>query len=273
MDSRVMPPPLLAKSLHTKVQKGRRLHHNSKVPLMDVTEKYKRLKLQPRKESRLLEKNLRKHRQVVCDKLVKRHKELNKSIMSHSSEFYKFHRLRKIEISKFARSVRDFVAAEQRKKQKNEVNEEKARIAALKANDMEAYSVLVQETRNDRLKFLLNKTDEYIDQISGLLKDQQIDQPSANANANGDDDDDVNLAASGRLPQIEHQSSSYYETAHVRQEMVAQPSNLIGGKLKGYQVSGLQWLVSLYNNKLNGILADEMGKCLASGLSYYTYIS
>ena len=25
------------------------------------------------------------------------------------------------------------------------------------------------------------------------------------------------------------------------------------------QVSGLEWLVSLHNNKLNGILADEMG--------------
>jgi SNF2 family DNA or RNA helicase len=31
---------------------------------------------------------------------------------------------------------------------------------------------------------------------------------------------------------------------------------LAGGKLKHYQLVGLQWLVSLYNNNLNGILAD-----------------
>ena len=27
----------------------------------------------------------------------------------------------------------------------------------------------------------------------------------------------------------------------------------------GYQIAGLNWMVSLYNNNLNGILADEMG--------------
>jgi SNF2 family DNA or RNA helicase len=31
---------------------------------------------------------------------------------------------------------------------------------------------------------------------------------------------------------------------------------LEGGELKKYQLHGLQWLVSLYNNNLNGILAD-----------------
>jgi hypothetical protein len=31
-----------------------------------------------------------------------------------------------------------------------------------------------------------------------------------------------------------------------------------GASLRDYQMVGLQWMVSLYNNKLNGILADEM---------------
>jgi ATP-dependent helicase STH1/SNF2 len=34
---------------------------------------------------------------------------------------------------------------------------------------------------------------------------------------------------------------------------------LKGGDMKGYQIYGLNWMVSLYNNNLNGILADEMG--------------
>ena len=247
-NSRMKRSVILRDHMLMKTLNSRRLQHSNNAPLVDVTEKYKRLKLQPRKESRLLEKNLRKHRQVVCDKLVKRYKELNRSIMAQTTEFYKFHRLRKIETSKFARSVRDFVATEQRKKEKGVVNEEKARIAALKANDMEAYSVLVQETRNDRLKFLLNKTDEYIDQISGLLKDQQVDETRLKSFEKENDGS------------IDAGQASYYETAHVRQEEVEQPTNLIGGSLKVYQVSGLQWLVSLYNNNLNGILADEMGK-------------
>ncbi|KAG1222886.1 hypothetical protein G6F68_020511 [Rhizopus microsporus] len=43
----------------------------------------------------------------------------------------------------------------------------------------------------------------------------------------------------------------YYKMAHRDQEQVAQPNLLVGGKLKEYQVKGLQWMVSLYNNRLN----------------------
>lgn len=34
---------------------------------------------------------------------------------------------------------------------------------------------------------------------------------------------------------------------------------LTGGKLKPYQVKGVKWLISLWQNGLNGILADQMG--------------
>lgn len=51
----------------------------------------------------------------------------------------------------------------------------------------------------------------------------------------------------------------YYSLAHKKnEEVVVQPKMLAGGQLRKYQLEGLQWLVSLYNNQLNGILADEM---------------
>lgn len=34
---------------------------------------------------------------------------------------------------------------------------------------------------------------------------------------------------------------------------------LTGGKLKHYQLKGVKWLISLWQNGLNGILADQMG--------------
>ena len=43
--------------------------------------------------------------------------------------------------------------------------------------------------------------------------------------------------------------------AQVQQELVP----LIKGDLRPYQLKGIKWLVSLYNNGLNGILADQMG--------------
>ena len=51
----------------------------------------------------------------------------------------------------------------------------------------------------------------------------------------------------------------YYAVAHkIKEKVSKQPAILVGGTLKDYQLKGLRWMVSLYNNKLNGILADEM---------------
>ncbi len=38
-----------------------------------------------------------------------------------------------------------------------------------------------------------------------------------------------------------------------------QPASITGGQMKPYQLEGLNWMISLQNNGLNGILADEMG--------------
>ena len=45
----------------------------------------------------------------------------------------------------------------------------------------------------------------------------------------------------------------------VSASVIEQPPNLVGGTLKPYQLDGLRWLVSLWENGLSGILGDEMG--------------
>ncbi|PPQ84062.1 hypothetical protein CVT26_013991, partial [Gymnopilus dilepis] len=58
----------------------------------------------------------------------------------------------------------------------------------------------------------------------------------------------------------EDRKVDYYAVAHRMSEKITQqPNILVGGKLKEYQLKGLQWMVSLNNNRLNGILTDEMG--------------
>ncbi len=42
----------------------------------------------------------------------------------------------------------------------------------------------------------------------------------------------------------------------------AQPELVSGGVMRGYQLEGLQWLITLYENGLNGILADEVSSCI-----------
>jgi SNF2 family DNA or RNA helicase len=34
--------------------------------------------------------------------------------------------------------------------------------------------------------------------------------------------------------------------------------DVLGGKMRDYQIQGLNWLISLHANGINGILADEM---------------
>lgn len=45
----------------------------------------------------------------------------------------------------------------------------------------------------------------------------------------------------------------------VSESVMIQPKSLVGGTLMSYQLEGLRWLVSLWENGLSGILADEMG--------------
>lgn len=48
--------------------------------------------------------------------------------------------------------------------------------------------------------------------------------------------------------------------------LVVQPSIIVGGKMRDYQMQGLNWLIHLYDNGINGILADEMVEVFVRGL-------
>lgn len=37
------------------------------------------------------------------------------------------------------------------------------------------------------------------------------------------------------------------------------PAYIENGSMRDYQIRGLNWMISLYENGINGILADEMG--------------
>lgn len=93
----------------------------------------------------------------------------------------------------------------------------------------------------------------------------------ANREAEGDMDDedpptddmfqrtDIRNTDEVDIKALMHNKTAYYELAHTSRETITkQPDMLMGGTLRQYQIQGLQWLVSLYNNNLSGVLADEM---------------
>jgi len=220
-----------------RIQQTLRKNMLKATPLLEP-ERFKRVKMEPKKFAKALDRQARKTRQLAAEALNKQHKEFSKAISSHQQDFFKFHKQRKSDALKLAKLIRDNMDKESKKKEKDAVAAERARLAALKANDMDAYSKLLEETKNERLKFLMDKTERHFSQISSSLL-QSRNQDEGDTSSGG--------------------AASYYASAHLKTEEVRQPSILVGGDLKEYQLSGLQWMVSLYNNKLNGILADEMG--------------
>lgn len=64
-----------------------------------------------------------------------------------------------------------------------------------------------------------------------------------------------------------HRKEEYDEDEELLDDLTSTPTTVFtespayveGGKMRSYQVQGLNWLITLYEHHINGILADEMG--------------
>ncbi|XP_077246989.1 SNF2/Brahma-type chromatin-remodeling protein CHR12 [Tasmannia lanceolata] len=163
---------------------------------------------------------------------------------------------------------------------------EKLRFQALKADDQEAYMRMVEESKNERLTMLLQKTNDLLVGLGAAVQRQKdaqhtdgietlkfpkAENPSQLSLSNKttpvdllpDEDMDVDAINSDqhvKASDLLEGQRQYNSAIHSIQEKVTeQPAMLQGGELRPYQLEGLQWMLSLFNNNLNGILADEMG--------------
>ena len=237
---------------------------------------YTRTRRQQKRDLKLFERDEKKRRTDLQKLRTMREQEYLKELLAHREDFLRFHKTKRADAKKAAFAVKAWQETADSRKEKMELRYEAARVKALKENDMEAYAKLLQETKNDRLHYLLNQTDTYLATINKMVQEQRemgdddqddsnasAGRPSASAAGTGSSVVLVNSASftGGSSDDLAAVTKSYYESTHNHQvnEKVQQPSMLKGGDLKEYQLSGLQWLVSLYNNNLNGILADEMG--------------
>lgn len=210
--------------------------------------------------------------------------------MEHYDKFRTFHKEAQRSQKSLASQALSAVISRERRKRNQEDKLQRMRMKALKENDMEAYKKLVSETKNDRLETLLAQTDDYLHQLGAMAHQ-------------GESQERVGLTyflnfysfKSGMFIIFVFISffvtfvlQSTYDSFHnVVEEITEQPNMLEFGILKDYQVcvikalsyepvlitvvkiAGLQWLVSLYNNNLNGILADEMVLCKLATISIY----
>lgn len=222
-----------------------------------------RIKRQSKKDIRNYDREQKKKKLEREESFRKRQKLFLTTIINHREEFLKFHKGKRMDAAKTARAVKLRMESLEKGREKEDLRSESRRLQALRENDMESYTKLVQETKNVRLQYLLNESDKYIASIHAMIQEQQIagtsqgsDSSEPQQHSGTQEDIDKMVLQSGRSTKA---SQQYFQVAHRRVEKVIQPQMIKGGDLKEYQLAGLQWLVSLYNNSLNGILADDMG--------------
>ena len=183
------------------------------------------------------------------------HRNLIKDLFVHSNQFFEFHRKKVVNLKKNVNGCKNYIEMLDRQGQAKREKNEKERMKALKENDMEAYIELVNTTKNSRLLQILKQTDDFLRLIGAKVLVQKGEAETTPEATQEEELNGEKIAESLKVA-----SRTYYQVTHtIQEEVKCQPKGIEGGVLKNYQLSGLQWLVSLYNNNLHGILADEMG--------------
>jgi len=120
---------------------------------------------------------------------------------------------------------------------------------------------LIDTAKDTRITHLLRQTDSYLNSLAQAVVTQQNDDVHRDNIITQSEDgpvDETIFCAQKLLDPDEKTKIDYYAVAPKITEKIPRQPTLVGGTLKDYQPKGLQWMVSLYNNRLNGILADEM---------------
>lgn len=121
-----------------------------------------------------------------------------------------------------------------------------------------------------RLKYLLNQSDIFAH--FGIGK-KSVDTLGGDENKKGKkkgtdntEDMDEDERAMFEEEQEEYDSESGSVSKH--DILNRQPSIVCGGEMRPYQVEGLNWMIRLNANGINGILADEMGLGILRDIYY-----
>ncbi|KAG8692376.1 hypothetical protein FRC09_011228, partial [Ceratobasidium sp. 395] len=225
--------------------------------------RFRRPTLRDVRHTELLERQQRKERER---RAKQKHLDYLGTIVAHGREILAANQNARARMGKMGRAVLQFHVVAEKEEQKRIERISKERLKALKADDEEAYLKLIDTAKDTRITHLLKQTDSYLDSLAQAVVAQQNDDIHRDAPVIPFETEDGPASeatfGAARLddPNEDRGKVDYYAVAHrISEKITAQPSILVGGKLKEYQLKGLQWMVSLYNNRLNGILADEMG--------------
>ena len=188
-------------------------------------------------------------------RMAKQTKQFFHALNDHTDSMTKTFQKNKRHQKVIPRTIIKWHAEKLKEDSKIEDKAKRERIKALKAHDEEAYMQLIKDTKDTRIKHLLDETTAFIASLESKIKlEKQLGDTFGGAAKT------ESIGASDPAATPRTAGARFNASAHAKKEEVTmQPKTLVGGTLKPYQMEGLSWMLSLYNNNLNGILADEMG--------------
>merc|ERR1712020_876406 len=137
---------------------------------------YKRTKGQGLREARATEKLEKQQRLEAERKKRQKHQEYLNAVLAHGREMKEFHKNNIAKVQKMNRAVLVWHANAEREQKKEQERIEKERLRRLMAEDEEGYRKLIDQKKDKRLAFLLSQTDEYVNQLTDMVKQHKMEQ-------------------------------------------------------------------------------------------------
>ncbi|RWS25890.1 transcription activator BRG1-like isoform X4 [Leptotrombidium deliense] len=137
---------------------------------------YKRTKRQGLRDARITEKLEKQQKMEQEKKRRQKHQEYLNAVLQHAKDFKEYHRNIQAKIGKVNKAVSTYHANTEREQKKEQERIEKERMRRLMAEDEEGYRKLIDQKKDKRLAFLLSQTDEYIKNLTDMVKQHKFEQ-------------------------------------------------------------------------------------------------
>ena len=137
---------------------------------------YRRPKRIGLREARITEKLEKQQKAEQERRRKQKHQEYIGAILQHAKEFKEYHRNIQAKIGRINKAVAVYHANTEREQKKEQERIEKLRMKRLMEEDEEGYRKLIDQKKDKRLAFLLSQTDEYIKNLTEMVRQHKEEQ-------------------------------------------------------------------------------------------------
>jgi SWI/SNF-related matrix-associated actin-dependent regulator of chromatin subfamily A member 5 len=130
---------------------------------------------------------------------------------------------------------------------------QKAKLLELKEKQKQLDANIAADNRSIRMNYLMQQSEVF----SHFLSESDTSSSNiSNSNSNKKNSTRTRMSEEEEDKQMMKLAATKSITST---RLLSQPPSITGGAMRSYQLEGLNWMIKLNDNNINGILADEMG--------------